>query len=172
LIRVLRDTGARWRFILVLVACTAVPACQTLSLNSLFHPSVPPARPAEIQGHPTTTVPPASRATTGESLQAAKPARQITRAPVLKLAPAENPAASISAREQAEQTVSDASKKLAMLDRSKLQGQEATDYDLLAGFVKGAERALKEQDFLRAQSLAEKASVMAARLGIGATPAP
>lgn len=142
-----------------------------MSLSSLFYRGQPPSSPASAETRPPlATTQPSPRRTT-EATRRAERARRVTEAPVLKLGPAESPSPTpdVSAREQVQQSVDAASKRLAMLDRSELHGQEATDYDLLAGLVRGAQQALKEQDFLRAQSLADKASVLAARLGVPET---
>jgi hypothetical protein len=91
-------------------------------------------------------------------------------APDLKLIQAGNLATDSTAQQQAEQAVNEASIKLASVDRSKLAGGKAGDYDAAAGFVKGAQQALKEQDFLRAQSLAQKASALASQLASPVVP--
>lgn len=82
-------------------------------------------------------------------------------APVLSLAPGPDPPGQQSAEQHAETALDEATSKLATIDRSKLDGPRVNDYDLVAGLIKSAQEAMRESDFVKAESLGEKASVLA-----------
>jgi uncharacterized protein (DUF885 family) len=165
--------------LLLTVLMVVVCSCQPFYMPSLF--GVPPARVAQEQhAVPTATStpnviahetlppeqPPKEETETRIEESArptATPARAETKPP--QLAVVSNPAEQAASRQRAEQAVDKAVKRLATVDRSKLSGQDASDYDVIAGFIKDAQRALREQDFVRAEGLARKAQVLASQLG-------
>jgi hypothetical protein len=61
--------------------------------------------------------------------------------------------------------------RLSTIKRSTLDSQGAADYDRVKAFIAAARSALHEQDDLRAHSLEEKASRLAAQLA-GRAPSP
>ncbi len=97
------------------------------------------------------------------------PSRSTSPTPVLTLAPtpttnSSNSGDQDSTLRNAKQALDHATDRLAKIDRSKLLGQDDSDYKVVAGMIKSAQQAMAEKDFLRAQSLAEKAEVLAQQL--------
>ena len=73
-------------------------------------------------------------------------------------------AGTATAEKDAIGAVNQASQQLNSIDRASLTESGAEEYGLIAAMVKSAQRALHEKDFLRAQRLAGKASVLAVNL--------
>ena len=71
---------------------------------------------------------------------------------------------SVHAHGEIEQTITGVEGHLATINRSRLSSQDAADYDRIKAFVADARAALKEQDDLRARSLAEKAARLTTQL--------
>jgi hypothetical protein len=63
-----------------------------------------------------------------------------------------------------EHTIAGVEGHLASINRSRLNSQDAADYDQIKAFVADARTALKEQDDLRAHSLADKAARLTTQL--------
>ena len=158
--------------------CLALAACGTLQKIPLFRAN--PAPTPTAQPLPKSTPTPSPQPTSSETsadqrkhhvrqAKAKKTAptptatveKEADKTPVLSLAPGPDPAGQPTAKQQAQSAIDDAAKQLATVDRSKLAAQRAADYDLVTGFIKGAQQALSENDFVRAESLGEKASVLA-----------
>ena len=165
--------------------CLTLAACETLQRIPFFRSNpapTPTAQPAKST--PTPSPQPTSSETSADQhkhhvrqAKAKKKAptatveKEADKTPVLSLAPGPDPAGQPTAKQQAESAVNDATRQLATVDRSKLAAQRAADYDLVTGFIKGAQEALSENDFVRAESLGEKASVLARLLATnGAAP--
>ncbi len=170
---------------LIVPLCVAVLSCQGSGLPSLMRPTpapVPQARPTIARSSyraksPAKKPKEASHKTRTAAVNSSKGLNQPTvlhptedQAPDLKLVPVGNVATDTTAQQQAEQAVNEAARKLAAVDRSKLGGGKAGDYDAATGFIKGAQQALRENDFLRAQSLAQKASALASQLASRVVP--
>ena len=71
---------------------------------------------------------------------------------------------SAHAQGEIEQTIKGVEGHLASINRARLNAQDAADYDQIKGFIADARTALKEQDDLRAHSLAEKAARLTTQL--------
>jgi hypothetical protein len=70
-----------------------------------------------------------------------------------------------------ERTIDQIQGRLATISRSRLNAEDAADYDRIKDFIADARTALKEQDDLRARSLAEKATRLLSQLA-GRVPSP
>lgn len=71
---------------------------------------------------------------------------------------------SVQAHSEIEQTIKGVEGHLAKINRERLNSQDAADYDRIKAFVADARAAMKEQDDLRAHSLAEKATRLTTQL--------
>ena len=69
-------------------------------------------------------------------------------------------------QQDAQKALDRASESIANIDRSRLNEQRAGDYDVVQGLIASARQAMDEKDFLRAQKLANKASVLASQLAV------
>jgi uncharacterized protein (DUF885 family) len=165
-----------------LIMGVALSACQTLHSLTFFHSKpapVPAAQPTVAPVSPTATPMPTPVAHAADTHkhrkhpkhkteEAAAPTPTATsgedQPPVLSLAPPADSAQQQATKQRAQNAMDDATRKLATVDRSGLEGQKATDYDLASGFIKDAQDALRENDFAKAESLAEKAAVLAGLL--------
>jgi len=67
-------------------------------------------------------------------------------------------------RAQALELIDKADRSLAKIDKSKLTGNDVSTYDQASDFVTSAQRALGENDYFAASGLAQKASILTARL--------
>jgi hypothetical protein len=70
-----------------------------------------------------------------------------------------------------ERTIAQIQGRLSTINRGGLNAQDAADYDRIKDFIADARTALKEQDDLRARSLAEKAARLLSQLA-GRVPSP
>ncbi len=164
--------------------CLALAACETLQKIPLFRPQPTPTPTA--QPTPTPSPQPTSSETSADQHKhhrlakaKKKPAPMATatvekeadKTPVLSLAPGPDPLAKQPRSSRLRAPLTTPPGRLATVDRSKLAAQRATDYDLVTGFIRGAQEALGENDFVRAESLGEKAAVLARLLAAnGAAP--
>jgi uncharacterized protein (DUF885 family) len=172
-------TGRALRFALIMGV--ALSACQTLHSLPFFNSKpapVPAAQPsaAPVSPTPTPTPTPVSHAAdthkhrkrakhnAQEAAPTPTPTNGADTAPVLSLAPPTDSAQEQATKQRAQNAMDDATAKLATVDRARLEDQKATDYDLATGFIKAAQDALREDDFAKAESLAEKAAVLAGLL--------
>jgi len=159
--------------LLAVALCVALPACDALQGISPFR-SQPAPTPSAQAATPTPSPQPTAATEVRKhrrTLAKAKPkATQPETAPVLSLAPGPDPAGEQSAEQHAESVLDEATSKLATIDRSKLDGQKVNDYDLVAGLIKSAQAAMRESDFVKAESLGEKASVLARLLATTGAP--
>jgi hypothetical protein len=154
--------------------CVALPACEALQRISPFR-SQPAPTPSAQAATPTPSAQPTPAETEVKkhrrTIARAKPkATQPDTAPVLSLAPGPDPGGEQSAEQHAQSVLDEATSKLATIDRSKLDGQKVNDYDLVAGLIKSAQAAIRESDFVKAESLGEKASVLARLLATTGSP--
>lgn len=67
-------------------------------------------------------------------------------------------------RERVLAMLNQASAKLSMVNRAKLDGNNTLTYDQAAGFLKQARKAAEEKDYVAASGLAQKASILADKL--------
>jgi hypothetical protein len=160
--------------LLAVALCVALPACEALQRLSPFR-SQPAPTPSAQAAAPTPSARPTAAAAKVEkhrrTVATAKPkATQPDMAPVLSLAPGPDPPGEQSAEQHAESVLDQATKELATVDRSKLDGQRVNDYDLVAGLINSAQAASREGDFVKAESLGEKASVLARLLATTGAP--
>ncbi len=151
------------------VLCGALTSCGSLSLTSLFPSSRGAIEPENYSASLTRKEAPVGSLSKEVSAppktagpNSAKPPAAKT--PVVTISPGASPIEDSAIKRQAEETVDEAVQKLGGVDRSKLSADSATDYDVVSAFIKRARGALQEQDFVRAQSLAEKAKVLAGQL--------
>ena len=161
MISFVRDTALRNRRLFAAMLAAAAWGCGQLYPNSIFGRGAQPAPVPAAVSTPSvaprsvepveTTKPPPSRQTTKQP---------VAPAPILSLAPTGD----APTGERAQRDVDAAARLLAAVDQSKLSGRSATDYRLVAGFIEDARRALREQDFVKAEGLANKASTLASRL--------
>ena len=160
--------------LLAAALCVALPACDALQRISPFR-SQPAPTPSAQAATPTPSALPTTAAEIRKhkrTIARAKPkAMQPATAPVLSLAPGPDPAGEQSAEQHAQSVLDQATRELATVDRSKLDGQKVNDYDLVAGLIKSAQAAIRESDFVKAESLGEKASVLARLLATTGSPA-
>ncbi len=154
------------RAVLIATAlCAAIPACDALQRISPFRTQPAPATLAQQAATPT----PSAQPTPSEAeikkpkrLAKTKPkAKQPEKAPVLSLAAGPDPPGQQSAEQHAQTALNEATRELAKVDRSRLDGQKVNDYDLVTGLIKSAQDAMRESDFVKAESLGEKAAVLA-----------
>lgn len=96
--------------------------------------------------------------------------KDTSKGPVLTLAPGGNPADAARSKQRAQDALKHATQQLTTVDRAKLAGQNAADYDLVAGLIRSAQEALKDEDSVRAQGLAEKAAALAEQLSSRIAP--
>jgi hypothetical protein len=130
-----------------------------------------PAEPLEPAPAPTSTTRRPVRKPTAEPAQKHEPA-QAQEAPVPQPAPSEPAAAApvptLRAPGSAEKPIRDlvvqAQRDLSRVDYAKLTEAGKTQYEQSKRFAQQAEQALKEQNFVFAQTLAEKAANLAAEL--------
>ena len=169
-----KKRGAPLAQCVAVALCLALPACDALQRISPFR-----SQPAPTPLAPVATPTPAAQPTAAgakvekhrRTVAKSKPeATQPDAAPVLSLAPGPDPPGQQSAEQHAGNILDQATKELATVDRSKLDGQRANDYDLVAGLIKSAQAALRESDFVKAESLGEKASVLARLLATTGAP--
>jgi hypothetical protein len=64
----------------------------------------------------------------------------------------------------AQSLLNDADARLALIDRSKLSGENATAYDQASNLANAARKAMVQQDYLAASGLARKAALLTAQL--------
>lgn len=79
-----------------------------------------------------------------------------------------------ASRQEAEAAISEVDQRLALANTSDPAGKVSEQIKVIRKLRDSAQQALNEQDYLTAQSLAQKASVLAAQLprGSGAQPSP
>lgn len=97
-------------------------------------------------------------------------------APVHVTAPAPVPKPTVTlsggnaSRQHAEKLLNEVDSRLTKIDRAKLAGPDLAVYNQANGFVVSARRALEDQDYVVASSLAQKASTLTGRLPNGSSP--
>ena len=147
---------------------------------SLFHsaPPAPPASPAPpVSPQTTRRAAPAART---EELGQEQPGNENTEQPpkpshASSPAPApestsEKPRPTVTSsanavtREEAEAAISQVNKRLALAQGGTPSGADASEIGVVRTLRDNAQQAFAEQDYLTARSLAQKASVLAARL--------
>jgi hypothetical protein len=155
------------RGLLAAIAAVVAWGCGPIYLNSLFGrgaqpaPAAPPPAPTAARVAPQSTVVVAKPKPSPSPQSVKHPVEPV---PILSLAPASDTTPDASSSERAHQEVEAAARQLAAVDPSKLSGRNAADYRLVDGFIADAQRALRDQDFVKAESLAEKASALASQL--------
>jgi len=159
-------TAKQGAVLIATALCAAIPACDALQRISPFRTQPAPATLAQQAATPTPSAQPtAAQAETKKprrTLARAKPkATPVENGPVLSLAPGPDPPGQQSSEQHAQTALDEATRELATVDRSRLEGQKVDDYDLVTGLMKGAQEALHENDFVKAESLGEKAAVLA-----------
>jgi hypothetical protein len=160
--------GNRARLVALFMAST-LSACSYLHPSTWFSKTPPPKASPQAQPTPepmpepqTLVIPPPPPPRRARPHPSAKPS------PVLTLNPTGSLTDNGSDQHAAEQTIDHAQKMIAKVDRSRLTQDRIGDYDAVVGLISGAQEAVRESDFVRAESLAHKASLLATQL---ATPA-
>jgi len=82
----------------------------------------------------------------------------------LMLEPAVSTADRAAQRRHGLQLIDEASTKIDGIDRDKLKARDADDYDRVRSFIRDALEHMKQEDYLAAESLAQKASLLATEL--------
>jgi outer membrane biosynthesis protein TonB len=157
------------------VMLAAFAACEYLPFMSS---KPPPPPPVEVTATPTpsATLTPTSTPTPEvkkrkrrkRSTQTATPESAASPTPEAEASPAASTVITTGesgqARGEIERTIKGVEAHLSGIKRGQLNSQEAADYDRIKSFVAEARVALKEQDDLRAHSLADKAARLTAQL--------
>jgi hypothetical protein len=157
------------------VMLAAFAACEYLPFMSS---KPPPPPPVEVTATPTpsATLTPTSTPTPEvkrrkrrkRSTQTATPEAAASPTPEAEASPAASTVITTGESGQAqgeiERTIKGVEAHLAGIKRGQLNSQEGADYDRIKSFVAEARLALKEQDDLRAHSLADKAARLTAQL--------
>jgi hypothetical protein len=158
------------------VMLAAFAACEYLPFMSS---KPPPPPPVEVTATPTpsATLTPTSTPTpevkrrkrrAKRSTQTATPEAAASPTPEAEASPAASTVITTGESGQAhgeiERTIKGVEAHLSGIKRGQLNSQEVADYDRIKSFVAEARLALKEQDDLRAHSLADKAARLTAQL--------
>ncbi len=157
--------------VLLALMFTAFAACEYLPFMS----AKPPPPQVEVSNTPTPSAAPTptpSATPTPRKPRHKKRSRTSTPTPESSPTPIGevNPGSvittseSVHAHSEIEQTINGVEGHLAKINRKRLNSQDAADYDRIKAFVADARAALKEQDDLRAHSLAEKAARLTTQL--------
>ncbi|HXR37099.1 MAG TPA: hypothetical protein VN754_14175 [Candidatus Binataceae bacterium] len=150
---------------------TAFAACEYLPFMSAKAPapraevSITPTRSATPTPAPTETPTPTKTKHRKRS-RTPTPTPESSPTPIAQASPGTviTTGESVHAHGEIEQTIKGVEGHLATINRSRLSSQDAADYDRIKAFVADARAALKEQDDLRAHSLAEKAARLTTQL--------
>ncbi len=146
----------------------AFAACEYLPFMSAKAP--PPQAAVSIMATPSATPTPAPTQTPTPTKKHHKrsrtPTPESSPTPLAQASPGTviTTGESVHAHGEIEQTITGVEGHLATINRSRLSSQDAADYDRIKAFVADARAALKEQDDLRARSLAEKAARLTTQL--------
>ena len=132
---------------------------------------VPPPDVADAEPPKPAPRPPARRSPPAPAAETAKPEPDV--APVVA-SPAPEPArelraapsaADAMAERQVKELLARASRDLNRVDYRRLSNEGRSQYDQAKRFAEQAEQALKERNFVFASTLADKAAMLASRLG-------
>lgn len=156
--------------IAVLALIFAIAGCEYLP----FMTTKPPPKVKVSAPTPTPSATPTPTATATPEVKRPRHHKHHTPTPTPATAPTpvaeSSPATVITTgefvqrRSEIERTLAKVEGNLSAIKRSALNSQDAADYDRIKAFIAAARSALKEQDDLRAHSLAEKAARLAAQL--------
>jgi hypothetical protein len=105
------------------------------------------------------------------SVEQQQPASQPTAA-VTSPQPTVTSTMSAATRHDAEASIDDVDKRLALATAADPTGKQSEQISVVRRLRDSAQQALNEQDYLTAQSLAQKASILAAQLPGAAGPQP
>jgi hypothetical protein len=158
-----------WREAIMVLALTftALAGCGYLPFATTKPPPKVVVSPTPT---PSSTPTPTATATPGvihhhrKRVHTATPGASPT--PIAESSPATviTTGESVERQKDVEQTLAAVEKRLSAIKRGTLDSQDGADYDRIKAFIADARSALKEQDDLRAHSLAEKAARLAAQL--------
>jgi hypothetical protein len=90
----------------------------------------------------------------------------------MTLTPAVSIAERAEQRRRGLQLIDTASTMIDGIDRSKLDARDGDDYDRVRDFIRDALDRMKQEDYLAAESLARKASLLAEQLTSRVSSAP
>jgi hypothetical protein len=150
----------------------AFAACEYLPFMSAKAPaphavvSIPPTPSATPTPGPTETPTPTKKHHKRSRTPTPTPTPESSPTPIAQASPGTviTTGESVHAHGEIEQTITGVEGHLATINRARLNSQDAADYDRIKAFVADARAALKEQDDLRARSLAEKAARLTTQL--------
>jgi len=101
------------------------------------------------------------------------PTPQASPTSALKLTPAVTVQEKAAQRHRGYQLIDEASAKIDGINRAKLKGHDVDDYDRVRNFIQDALEHMKQEDYMAAESLAQKASLLADQLmSRSSTPTP
>jgi hypothetical protein len=152
---------------------TAFAACEYLPFMSGKAPTpkaevtITPTRSATPTPAPTQTPTPTKKhRKRSRTPTSTPPAPESSPTPAIETSPGTviTTGESVHAQSETEQTIKGVEGHLATINRGRLNSQDAADYDRIKAFIADARAALKEQDDLRAHSLAEKAARLTTQL--------
>jgi hypothetical protein len=157
-----------------MVGLAALGACSYLPFMAAKPP--PPMRPSATLT-PTTTPTPTPTATP-EPIKHKQRHKRPVRLPTLTPGPTATPMAAapgaggtvittgepVAERGEIKRDIQTVESQLAAIKRDRLGAADAADYDRIKSFIADARSALQEQDDLRARSLMDKATRLAAQL--------
>jgi len=138
---------------------------------ALFQSHQPPAlpqaaRPAPPQAVPVTRLPPRVRSTPirARPVLVSKPSQPRLNQPPPSPAPLVTLENSDDAKANAQRLLDQATAKITHIDRAELAESTASTYQQANELINAAQRAMADQDYLAASSLAEKASALTSQL--------
>lgn len=164
----------------------SMSGCGGIEPSTWFSQSTPEPTPT-VQPTPTVTPTPtatptpgkrrrygkgkAKKAQLGAAAEKSGPTSEASATPeptatsnALRLAPALTTAEKAAQRHRGLQLIDEASTRIDGIDRAKLKPRDADDYDRVRNFIHDALEQMKQEDYLAAESLAQKASVLATEL--------
>jgi hypothetical protein len=161
--------------VLLALMFTAFAACEYLPFISVKAPrqqaevSVTPSASATPTPTPTQTPTPTKirhRKRSRTPTPTPEPEPEGSPTPMAEASPGTviTTGESVHAHSEIEHTIKSVEGRLATINRARLSSQDTADYDRIEAFVADARAALKEQDDLRAHSLAEKAARLTTQL--------
>ena len=101
---------------------------------------------------------------TGSASEASPTPEPTATSNALRLRPAVTSAERAAQRRRGLHLIDEASTTIDGIDRAKLNARDGDDYDQVRNFIQDALEHMKQEDYLAAESLAQKASLLAKQL--------
>ncbi len=170
------------RRVVFCVAAFAAAACAGCAQLGIRNPFAAPMAPVQQPGY--RAEPPAPETERGQPLperternrvsRGSHATRSVQHAPAAAETTAPAPAPTVTLgdddrdRTNAQHMIDDAGSRLAQIDPSKLNADDASSYSQASGFVAAARAAMGQRDYLAASSLARKAWTISQQLAVRA----